>query len=302
MSSLTNFAASQAESVSDQWNDIKDSMFGIQNKGLLGRKPIQMYFTDLARPQYTFNAKNFSTDVKRLSLPDVHLFLDPQNIKIDKKIISSKRQTKGGWLLQFWGHDLTTVSMNLQSGFFGMTKGQNLLTIVNDKYQDLISGKGLSFGAPTDPLKIFQKIKNNAYAKRFDNSSPFIGFPLITMVYESKPYTGFFNNFNYEISANNPFNINFNFSFTIVPTNVKLMFEQTVQNTISAFSPENVGGTIALGAAQFISNPSGTVQQVYQGSVDLAMQFLQSSLNGALNGIGIESMFDDIFPSQEELD
>ncbi|MDD5006645.1 MAG: hypothetical protein PHS33_09130 [Candidatus Omnitrophica bacterium] len=315
MGTLDNFAESQGVGAGvDLGTAIAEQMFGIQNKGLFGRKVAKMYFTDLARPMYTFKPQTMTTDVKKRSLPDVEVYVDPQNIKVSKKIIANRKQTKGGWMLQFWGHDLTTISMSMKTGWFGFTKGQNLLTMMPDFVAGFLpTGTAISnIGGPgggqissgngiyKDPLKIFEKIKNNVYNKRFDNSTPFIGFPLITLVYEGTPYTGFFNNFDYEITAEGPFNINFSFSFVVIPTSNKLLFEQAIQNVIQ--NTQNISvGDAALFATGLITNPNGTVQKIFQGATDLAIQVLETELDGITGNLGIEGFFDDIFPSKEDL-
>jgi hypothetical protein len=321
MGALDNFASSVGVGDGvDFGKAMLDTIFGIQNKGLLGRKVARLYFTDLARPMASFDSKTMSVDVKKRAMPDVEVYIDPQSVKVSKKVLWNKKQTKGGWVFQFWGHDLTTISLQMKTGWFGYTKGQNLLTMIGDfakasqTIQDMFMGggktstpNGTSNGIYKDPLKVFQKIKNNVYNRRFDSATPFVGFPLITLVYEGSPYMGFFNNFDYDIDSNNPFNINFNFAFTVVPTNNKLLFEQAIQNVISKSSGQTTIttadiGNFALFSAGAITNPSGTVQKLFQGGVDWAIQTAESTLNDLTGNLGFEGLFDDIFPSKEELD
>lgn len=314
---LDNFTSSS--NAQEYANAKLEEITGIQNSGLFGRKSARMYFTDLARPKYSFNATKMTSDVTKRIMPDVEVYVDPQTVKVSKKIIYNKKQTKGGWVLQFWGHDLTTITMNMQSGYYGYQKGQNILTMLGDIVSKTTS-TGIDMGnrfieslskGTVDPLKVFQKIKNNVYNRRFDPASPFVGFPLITLVYENTPYTGFFNNFDYELSAQNPFNINFSFSFTVIPTNNKLLFEQNITNALTANGQlQNQGflsltdeqkASMTLFTAKTITNPSGTLQQLYQGGCDYADMWLEDTLNNITGNLGIESVFDDLFPSKEEL-
>jgi len=312
MGLLTNFANSLGVGGGVNFDaQLENELFGLQNKGLLGRKNNKMYFTDLSRPRYITPQgmqEPQVAKVKKQSMPDVEVYIDPQSVKVSKKVLFNKKQTKGGWVLQFWGHDLTTLSVNMKSGFYGYTKGQNILTMSYDALKpfDLKGnwGKQQLGAVAVDPLKVFQKLKNNAYTKRFDESYPSTGFPLITLVYEGTPYTGFFNNFDYDISADNPFNINFSFNFTIVPTNNKLMFEQAMQNASRILTTGLNSSDVAnltLFSASAITNPNGTAQKLFQGGVDWALKTMESSLNDLTGNLGVESLFDDLFPSKEEL-
>jgi len=120
--------------------------------------------------------------------PVVSLLVNPQNIKVDKKVIFNKMQTKGGFVVQFWGPDLPTVTVTSKTGSFAINKSM---------------------------LRVFQVLKTHVYDRRFSTRQPFKGMPIITMIWDQQVYEGFFQNFNYSLDAMEPYVINYTFTFTI---------------------------------------------------------------------------------------
>lgn len=76
----------------------------------------------------------------------VRMYINPQNITYNhKKLINSDR-TKGGFTLQYWGEDLTTINLNGTTGSSGI-EGINMLYEVYRAEQYAFDAVGLTLAA-----------------------------------------------------------------------------------------------------------------------------------------------------------
>jgi hypothetical protein len=121
--------------------------------------------------------------------PLIQLFINPQTISVTKAVLHQKMQTRGGFVVQFWGHDLEVITVEAATAYFQLSK---------------------------EPVRAFELLKNQVYQSRFDNSEPFKGQPMVTMIWENQILKGFFQNFTYRVSADKPFYVTYGFSFTVV--------------------------------------------------------------------------------------
>jgi len=65
----------------------------------------------------------------RWKVPDlgyVDMYINPQQMNIQEKKIISKRRTKGGYVIQYWGEELATIGINGTTGASGI-EGINIL-------------------------------------------------------------------------------------------------------------------------------------------------------------------------------
>lgn len=143
--------------------------------------------------------------------PVVQLFLNPESIVINKKVLLDKKQTRGGFVVQFWGHDLETIEVKAATAYFEISK---------------------------QPLAAFELLKRQCYQGRFHPTQPFRGSPIIGMLFESQALKGYFNDFSYTISADAPFHFTYNFTFTVTE-NVSFVVGNNLTNLI--------GDVISLG-------------------------------------------------------
>jgi len=274
---------------------IAKAYFLMPNEGLFERKRRRLLFTELRSVDSSSMATN-SKEAKKLSYPDVEVYADPQRVRVSKRVVVSKTLTKGGWINQFWGHDLPVINVSASSGYYGITKGRNpaifkLLGAV-DRINGLKASKNLgdvvnAVTAPppygVDPLKVFERIKEYAYDARFDGDLPYKGAPIIYMVYEGVAYKGYFNNFNYSLNANKPFVIDYSFQFTVVSPPDKYNILQTLRNSvsISSISQRGVKNTVA-----------GGVQALADATISQAGLLAQQGLKSAFKANKLKSLVD----------
>lgn len=160
-------------------------------------------------------------EFETLTNPVISLLVNPQNVNVDKKIIFNKIQTKGGFVVQFWGHDLPTISVKSQTGYFAINK---------------------------EALRAFQLLKRHVYEKRFSTRQSFKGMPIVTMIWNSEVFEGFFNDFKYSLDATKPYIINYDFVFTVTNVLTIPIISQVV----------GIGGSIA---GVFGSNLGSSLQE-----------------------------------------
>ena len=76
----------------------------------------------------------------------VRMFINPQSISYNHKKIISKDKTKGGYTLQYWGEDLTTLAIRGVTGSSGV-EGINMLYEIYRAEQYAFDAVGLTMAA-----------------------------------------------------------------------------------------------------------------------------------------------------------
>lgn len=221
------------------------------------------------------------------NLPDVEFYMDPQAISVSKQIIQQKKLTKGGFVIQSWGHDLTTINVNCVTGNFQPLYGvqmqlpSNLSKTAIDSWWAQVKERWMRGGGP---LKVFEKIKEYAYNQRFSTNEPWKGNPMIEMHWEDYIYDGFFSNFNFNLDSGSPFNISFNFTFT------------ATQRRDMSFS--DIFGTID--PVKLLGDPLATLQQKVKQTTDVIVSKAEKELSKATQKLptvlqtGLSNIIDDL--------
>ena len=146
-------------------------------------------------------------------LPNVSpliMLVNPMNLDLSYNQLVNETRTLGGFLEEFWGEQLTTLSGSGQSALFYNDGGLTNKDLVNTEgyvnFQRLVNiyrnnGKGYSdsrFGTGTNVTST--KIKS---------------FGVVKMFYMNKSYEGYFDSFNTRRMADKPFNFEYDLSFRI---------------------------------------------------------------------------------------
>jgi hypothetical protein len=76
----------------------------------------------------------------------VRMFVNPQNISYSYKKLITKERTKGGWTLQYWGEDLTTLNISGVTGSSGV-EGINALYEIYRAEQYSFDAVGVNLAA-----------------------------------------------------------------------------------------------------------------------------------------------------------
>jgi len=149
--------------------------------------------------------------------PVISLFINPQSVAVSKNILLNKQITKGGFVVQFWGPDLETISVKAETGYFGLSSA---------------------------PLQAFNLFKDYCFQGRYSPKKPFKSIPIITMMYESQALRGYFNNLTYNVVQQRPYIITYDFTFTVVEL-VSVPVLSSIMKIADKFaSPYNTGNDL----------------------------------------------------------
>jgi len=97
----------------------------------------------------SFNAGQIKRNIITWFIPEfgiVRMYVNPQSIVYTHKKAISKERTKGGFTLQYWGEDLSTLNISGNTGSSGI-EGINMLYEIYRAEQYAFDGVGLTLAA-----------------------------------------------------------------------------------------------------------------------------------------------------------
>jgi len=153
------------------------------------------------------------------------LHVNPQSFEENFNQKIERFQTRGGFVEQHWGHDLTELSANGSTGAFmniytGLSSVMRQRTIAWDRYRDLFDIY-LNNGALHDP---FGNIVLSGH---------------IMIIYDRGTYIGTFRTFEVEETEDSPFAFNLSWTFKVEETISKWSFGNPPQPKIPSFQFQN---------------------------------------------------------------
>jgi len=145
--------------------------------------------------------------------PDLVMFINPANLDLSYSQLINETRTLGGFIQEFWGEQLTTLSASGQTAMFYSDKGiTNKDSRISEAYQNFIrlvniyknngkdySDERITLASKTNPNRI-------------------VSFGTVIMTYINKEYEGFFESFTMKEIAEKPFSLEYDFSFKVVRT------------------------------------------------------------------------------------
>lgn len=116
---------------------------------------------------YSSIASNFNEPVIRRNIISwfvpqfgvAQMFVNPENISYASKKLITKDRTKGGFTLQYWGEDLTTINISGTTGSSGI-EGINMLYEIYRAEQYAFDGVGLTLAANNASADIANNLVN----------------------------------------------------------------------------------------------------------------------------------------------
>lgn len=96
----------------------------------------------------SFNSGQIKRNIITWFIPEfgiVRMYVNPQSISYNHKKAISREKTKGGFTLQYWGEDLSTLNINGNTGSSGI-EGINMLYEIYRAEQYAFDGVGLLGG------------------------------------------------------------------------------------------------------------------------------------------------------------
>lgn len=168
--------------------------------------------------------------------PMIEMYINPQSFKTNYKKIITKTRTKGGFTLQYWGEDLTSINISGTTGTSGI-EGINVLYDVyrneqlmfdpyalflqaerdleeeDDIFEDLTGLGGTLFGQIGNVIKgaAAAGVPNATRAKPTLASLAFT----VELYWSGEVYRGFFESFSVDEKADNLGLFNYDMVFTV---------------------------------------------------------------------------------------
>jgi len=155
-------------------------------------------------------AKAAARPKRRSLIPPLLMLVNPEEFTLTSKKVINESFTKGGWVIEHWGEELDTLSMNGKTGgfytgnfFFQKLTGLTRINAHNSAaYQNLMA--------------LYMIYKNNGYnyEKQFDHRR-INSVGSVRLYYDWTVYIGSFRSFRILEDAEKPFQ--FMYSFEFVP-------------------------------------------------------------------------------------
>jgi hypothetical protein len=138
-----------------------------------------------------------------INIPVLVMLINPSDISVSLKKIINRTRTKGGFAEEHWGNDLNSIQANGKTAMFYDNKG---LTTKNRRASE----------AMDNFHKLVSIYRNNAV--EYNESNEIVRVGRIRMFFGSKIYDGYFESFNINEEAEEPFVFPYDFSFKVIRT------------------------------------------------------------------------------------
>lgn len=150
-------------------------------------------------------------DRRKLLLPHaLALHVNPSSLDESHNKKIERIQTRGGWVEQHWGDDLTAISASGSTGAFmnlytGLSSALRQRTIAWDRFRDL-----------------YELYRNNGALHDPYGNIVLQGY--VMLMYDRGTYLGHFEGFDYEETDSSPFAFSLNWSFKVDHTILQVPF------------------------------------------------------------------------------
>jgi len=168
-------------------------------------------------------------DKRKLLLPHaLVMHVNPANLQESHNKKLERFQTRGGWVEQHWGDDLTEISADGSTGAFmhiftGLSSVLRQRTIAWDRYRDL----------------------HDLYLNNAAVHDPFGNVVLqghVMLMYDRGVYLGHFRTFEVEETDDSPFAFNLNWSFKVEHT----VLQMSANVSVASNQPRPIGSGFTL--------------------------------------------------------
>jgi len=155
----------------------------------------------------------FRIDGLRNEPPPLTMIINPANLSLNYSALINETRTLGGFVQEFWGEQLTSLSASGQTALF-INEGEG---ITNENLRDTESYNNF--------IRLLNIYKSNGKEYRDErtketlaskaNPNRIVRFATVIMTYFGKEYHGYFENFTFKEDASKPFYFDYDFSFKI---------------------------------------------------------------------------------------
>jgi len=147
-------------------------------------------------------------------IPDLTMLINPQNLDTSYTPLITETRTLGGFVQEFWGEQLTSISA---SGRTAMFYSDNGLTVADAKDTD----------AYHNFIRLVNIYRNNGkiYSPTSTNANRISAIGTIILTYSEKQFEGFFQSFTVKELPEKPFTLDYDFAFKITRTLGQIVVE-----------------------------------------------------------------------------
>ena len=131
----------------------------------------------------------------------IEMYLNPSSIDIQSSKLINSSRTKGGFIIQYWGEELTNIAIRGQTGSGGI----EALNVIRDIYR-------------SEQLALQKIIKSNGENSKRRQSLAQLAASVV-MWYQGQGHRGFFKTFSYKEAADNHLGM-FDYTLEFVATQV----------------------------------------------------------------------------------
>lgn len=149
--------------------------------------------------------------------PTLTMMINPSNLDLNYTQLVNETRTLGGFIQEFWGEQLTTLSASGQTAMFYDEGGiTNKNSRISESYQNFIRLVNIYKNNGKDYQQIPSNYTEQAKKVASQNPNSIKSFGAVVMTYMGKEYEGYFESFSFKEMAEKPYNFEYDFSFKIV--------------------------------------------------------------------------------------
>ena len=155
-------------------------------------------------------------EISDSTVPIFTFKVNPTHINLNKRKLITKLRTKGGFVFQYWGPDITEISVEGTTGNI-LPRGVKFRKTNIPLLGEIPLPRDISQEAPTienSPLyDIFRKFENLYNADQGKEASEY--GKILAMEYRNKIYVGHLSEFSFEERGDRPFQFYYRFTFQV---------------------------------------------------------------------------------------
>jgi hypothetical protein len=147
------------------------------------------------------------------NVPSLTMLVNPANLDTSYTPLITETRTLGGFIHEFWGEQLTTLSASGKTALFfdddGLTNKNSRST---ESYQYFMTLLNLYKNNGKGYYTSFKTGSDSPVALRA-NPTKITSLGVVSMVFDKKQYDGYFESFTYTEDATTPFNLEYSLVF-----------------------------------------------------------------------------------------
>ena len=142
-------------------------------------------------------------------VPSLSMLINPANLDITYTPLISETRTLGGFVHEYWGEQLTSLTASGKTAMFVDKSGLTNEGRSTESYQYFMALLNIYKNNGKD----YTAVTTETTLKPPRNPTRITGLGYVIMWYDKRQYRGYFESFNYTEDSVNPFNLSYELSF-----------------------------------------------------------------------------------------